>query len=286
MKTVVIGSAGQLGRDLVSLLPGEIVALTRADADLTDAAALRKCLEHHRPQRVFNCAAYNLVDRAEAEPQAAFAVNAWGPKALAEICRDLDATLIHFSTDYVFGFDATRQSPWTEADAPGPVSAYGLSKLTGEYSVRMICPKHFVIRTCGLYGLWGQGGKGKNFVETMLRMAAQGKPLRVVNDQQCCPSFTTDVASAAIALADTGKFGLYHLTNAGACTWHDFAAEVFRQAGVTADLTPITSAQFGAVARRPAYSVLDNAKAVTAGVTPMREWQAALADYLSRRPRP
>lgn len=285
MKTVVIGSAGQLGRDLVSILPGEVVSLTRADADLTDAVTMRKCLEAYRPQRVFNCAAYNLVDRAESEPQVAFAVNAWGPKALAEICRDLDATLVHFSTDYVFGLDAARQSPWKVDDAPGPVSAYGLSKLTGEYWVRMMCPKHFVIRTCGLYGLGGQGGKGGNFVETMLRMATRGKPLRVVNDQRCCPSFTADVASAAIALADTAKFGLYHLTNSGACTWYEFAAEIFRQAGIAADWTPISSVEYGAAAQRPMYSVLDNAKAVAAGVTRLRDWKAALGDYLSRRER-
>jgi dTDP-4-dehydrorhamnose reductase len=283
MKTVVLGSAGQLGRDLVALLPGQAVALTRADADLTDAVRLRNCLEEQRPDRVVNCAAYNLVDRAESDPQAAFDVNSWAVCSLAGICRDLGATLIHFSTDYVFGLNAARQAPWKETDAPGPVSAYGLSKLAGEYWARMICPKHFVIRTCGLYGLWGQGGKGGNFVETMLRLAGQGKALRVVNDQRCCPSFTRDVAAAAIALIETGKFGLYHLTNAGDTSWFEFAAEIFRQAGVVADLTPISSAEYQAPARRPTYSVLDNAGAVAAGMPALRSWQESLGDYLAAR---
>jgi dTDP-4-dehydrorhamnose reductase len=283
MKTVVLGSAGQLGRDLVALLPGHVVALTRADADLTDAIRLRACLEAHRPDRVVNCAAYNLVDRAESEPRAAFDANSWAVYSLAGMCRDLDATLIHFSTDYVFGLDATRQVPWTETEAPGPVSAYGLSKLSGEYWTRMLCPKHFVIRTCGLYGLWGQGGKGGNFVETMLRLAGQGKPLRVVNDQRCSPSFTRDIAIAAIALIETGKFGLYHLTNAGACSWFEFAAEIFRQAGVDVHLTPISSEEYKAPAKRPAYSVLDNAAAIAAGAPALRPWQEALGDYLSTR---
>ena len=283
MKTVVIGSAGQLGRDIVPLLDGNVVAFTRADADLADATRLRICLESHRPDRVVNCAAYNLVDRAESEPQVAFDVNSWGVRAIAEICRDLDATLVHFSTDYVFGMDSTRSTPWKEVDAPGPVSTYGLSKLTGEYWARLLCPKHLVIRTCGLYGLWGQGGKGGNFVETMLRVAGQGKPLRVVDDQRCGPSFTKDVAEASITLIATGRVGLYQLTNSGQCTWFEFAREIFRQSGMRPDLTATTSAGYGLPAKRPTYSVLDNGSAIAAGVARLRSWQEALADYLSQR---
>src|SRR5262249_8549339 len=175
--------------------------------------SLQEALLQVRPKVVVNCAAYNFVDKAESEPLAAFAVNAWGVRALAQICRDLDCSLVHFSTDYVFGLDTARGSPYRETDAPGPASVYGLSKLAGEYLVRFICPKHFVIRTCGLYGVWGSGGKGGNFVETMLRLAGQGKPLRVVADQQCTPSYTVDIASAAAALIQTERFGLYHLTN-------------------------------------------------------------------------
>jgi dTDP-4-dehydrorhamnose reductase len=283
MRTVVLGAPGQLGRDLVSRLPGEVVPLGRADADLTDAGALRSKLTALRPDVVVNCAAYNFVDKAESEPTAAFAVNAWAVRDLATICGDLDCTLVQFSTDFVFGLDTSRSTPLTEADAPGPVSVYGLSKLAGEYLVRSICPKHLVIRTCGLYGVWGSGGKGGNFVETMLRLAGQGKPLRIVNDQRCTPSFTADVAAATAMLIAAEARGLYHVTNAGDCTWYEFACEILRLAGVAADITSITSLEFGAAARRPTYSVLANAMLATVGVPAPRAWPEALAAYLSER---
>jgi len=283
MKTAVLGSAGQLGRDLVPRLPGEVIALTRASADLADPEALRKCLEAHQPDCVINCAAYNLVDKAESDPATAFTVNAWGPKHLANICRELGAALVHFSTDYVFGLDENRREPWKETDLPGPISVYGLSKLTGEYWVRQLCPKHFVIRTCGLYGVWGTGGKGGNFVETMLRVAGEGKPLPVVNDQRCTPSFAADVAAATVALIATGEYGLYHVTNAGDCTWFEFAAEIFRQADLKPALSPTTSIELNRPARRPAYSVLAQAKYDSLGLPPLRPWGEALADYLQLR---
>jgi dTDP-4-dehydrorhamnose reductase len=283
MRTVVFGAPGQLGRDLCPLLPGEVISLGRGDVDLTHRDALLAKLLSLQPQLVVNCAAYNFVDKAGQEPEAAFAVNAWAVKTIAEACQQLDATLVHFSTDYVFGLDESRTEPFLESDAPGPVSVYGLSKLAGEYLVRSICPKHFVIRTCGLYGVWGSGGKGGNFVETMLRLAGQGKPLRVVNDQRCTPSFTADVAAASVALITTNAYGLYHVTNGGGCTWYELAREAFRLAGVTADLAPITSKEFGAPARRPLFSGLSNEKLRSSGVNPPRPWQSALAAYLAAR---
>lgn len=283
MRTAVLGAPGQLGRDLCPRLAGEVVPLGRADVELTDAARLREVLTGLRPDVVVNCAAYNFVDRAEAEPAAAIAVNAWAVRDLAGVCRDLDATLVHFSTDYVYGLDAGRSSPLKEEDPPGPVGVYGLSKLAGEYLVRSTCPKHILIRTCGLYGVWGSGGKGGNFVETMLRVAGQGKPLRVVNDQRCTPSFTADVAATTADLIRVGATGLFHVTSGGDCTWYEFAGEIFRAAGVSADLAPITSAEFGAPARRPAYSVLSNEKLRQVGVTPPRFWRDALAAYLAER---
>lgn len=283
MKYAVLGAGGQLGRDLCPRLCGELVALTREQADLTHPDTLRRVLGDLRPDVVVNCAAYNFVDRAEGEPEAAFAVNAWGVRTLALACRDLGCTLVHFSSDYVFGLDEARRTPYRETDTPGPVSVYGLSKLAGEYLVRSLCPRHVVIRTCGLYGVWGSGGKGGNFVETMLRLAAQGKPLRVVADQVCTPSYTPDVAAATAALLQTGQLGLYHLTNAGACSWHEFAAAIFELAGVRADLTAITSAEYGAAARRPAYSVLAREAYEGLGLPPLRPWPEALAAYLEER---
>jgi dTDP-4-dehydrorhamnose reductase len=283
MRCVVLGANGQLGRDLVPLLPGEVVALGRDRADLTRAETLRSALDDARADVVVNCAAYNFVDRAESEPDAAFAVNAWAVRHLALWCRERDRLFVHFSTDHVFGLDAARRRPWTIKDAPGPVSVYGLSKLSGEYLARSACPKSVIVRTCGLYGLHGSGGKGGNFVETMLRLAAQGKPLRVVDDQVCTPTYTLDLAEATVRLIAAARPGLYHATNSGSCSWHRFAQEIFRQAGVVADLTPISTAEYGAPARRPAFSVLAATTSREVGLPRLRPWQKALAAYLQAR---
>jgi dTDP-4-dehydrorhamnose reductase len=283
MRTAVIGAAGQLGRDLCPRLPGDVVPLDRTKGDLTNPGLLKATLTDLRPTVVINCAAYNFVDKAESEPEAAFAVNAWGVRQVARLCRELDCTLVHFSSDYVFGLDARRSTPYQVMDVPGPLGVYAMSKLAGEYAVRAECAKHFVIRTCGLYGVWGSGGKGGNFVETMLRLAGQGKPLRVVNDQHCTPSYTTDVAAATAALIVTGRYGLYHVTNAGATTWHDLAKAVFELAGVTTNLTPIPTSEYPTPARRPAYSVLALDALTAAGVPTPRPWRDAVAAYLHER---
>jgi dTDP-4-dehydrorhamnose reductase len=285
MKYAVIGAQGQLGRDLCPRLAGDVVGLGRDRAELTNASLLRRTLEELRPDVVINCAAYNFVDRAESEPEAAFASNAWGVRELARIGADLGFLLVHFSTDYVFGLDEARRSPWTENDAPGPVSVYGLSKLAGEYLVRALCPRHLVLRTCGLYGVWGTGGKGGNFVEKMLQLAGQGKPLRVVADQFCTPSYTVDVAAATAALVQLGRTGLFHVTNSGSCSWHEFARTIFELADVSANLSAIPSAEFPAAARRPRYSVLSGAALTVAGVPALRPWREALAAYLEERRR-
>jgi dTDP-4-dehydrorhamnose reductase len=206
-----------------------------------------------------NCAAYNLVDKAGLEPEVAFAANAWGLGALALACAGAGCKLVHFSTDYVFGLDTSRTTPLTEDDAPGPVSLYGVSKLAGEYLVRAASPTHLVIRTCGLYGLWGSGGKGGNFVETV------------------------DLAAATVGLITAGACGLFHVTNAGSCSWYEFAAEIFRLCGVTADLTPIPTSERHDPARRPSYSVLSSQKLVTAGLPLLRYWPEALGAYLAER---
>jgi dTDP-4-dehydrorhamnose reductase len=283
MKHLVLGSAGQLGRDLCSRLAGEVISLTRQQADLASGSSLRAALEFLQPNVVVNCAAYNQVDRAESEPAAAFAVNAWGVRELALVCRDLGCELVHFSTDYVFGLDAERSLPYAEDDPPGPVNVYGLSKLAGEYLVRSLCPRHYVIRTCGLYGVWGSGGKGGNFVQTMLRLAGEGKPIRVVSDQRCTPTYTADLAVATIELIGTGRHGLYHTTNGGSCSWFEFAQTIFQFAGVQANLSAITTQEYAAAARRPAHSVLSMDRLATVGLSAPRPWQDALQAYLHER---
>jgi dTDP-4-dehydrorhamnose reductase len=284
-KYVVVGASGQLGHDLGARLEGQVIGLTRPDFDLTQPEAMRTKLKDLRPEMVFNCTAYNFVDRAESEQDVAFAVNAWGVRHLAAICRDLDCVLVHFSTNYVFGLDDQRRMPYLESDCPGPISAYGVSKLAGEYFVRAMCPKHFVIRTAGLFGARGGGGKGTNFVELMLRLAKEGKPIRVVDDQVCSPTSTVDLAHATIALIGTGRYGLYHLTNSGSCSWHEYAQTIFELAGVQANLTAVTSQEFGAAAKRPAYSVMACRAYQALGLPELRLWRDALIDYLRERAR-
>ncbi len=282
MRIAVLGAAGQLGRDLCSRLPDEVVPLTRSTIDLTKPETVATTVASLQVDALINCAAYNFVDLAESEPEAAFATNAWGVRALATACQANAVKLIHFSTDYVFGLNPASK-PLTESDPPGPVSIYGLSKLAGEYLVLSQCPTALVIRTCGLYGVWGSGGKGGNFVETMLRLAGQGKPLSVVDDQYCTPSYTVDVADATAALLQSGASGLFHVTNTNSCSWYEFAAEIFRQAKVSPELTRTTSEAFKRPARRPSHSVLSTAKFAATTHASLRPWPEALAAYLVER---
>jgi dTDP-4-dehydrorhamnose reductase len=291
MKILLIGANGQLGQDLTKALTSHhVLATTRGAADnvasaialdVTSPGEVRATLNSFAPDVVVNCAAYHRVDDIEKDASQALAINAQAAHQLALACRDANAMLMHISTDYVF--DGTKRSPYIEADLPNPISAYGASKAAGESLIRTAWPKHYIVRTCGLYGVAGASGKGGNFVNTMLRMANEGKTIRVVSDQTCTPTFTQDLAQHLAALLETRAFGTYHITSDGETTWHDFAAEIFRLAGVKADLHPISSAEFGAPARRPPYSVLDNLGLKTLGIDHMRNWRAALADYLAQK---
>ena len=284
MRVVLLGAGGQLAHDLqIELRKFDTHSFARTELDLADAGALERKLSEIGPTHVVNAAAYNLVDQAESEPEAAFAVNAYGVRNLARACQKVGARLLHFSTDYVFGQQLDRDTPYGEDDLPGPVSVYGLSKLTGEHFVRFHCPQSFVVRTCGLYGVKGSRGKGGNFVETMIRLADSGKSLTVVNDQRCTPSFTADVARTAVQLLETDAFGVHHIVNSGSCTWYEFACEIFRQLGKSVDCKPITSAQFNAKARRPGYSVLGMEKLNAQRIPPTPEWKEALGRYLAVR---
>ena len=282
MRYAILGAQGQLGRDLCRLWGDDASALGRADADLNRPESVRAALTARRPDVVVNCAAFNFVDRAEREPEAAFAINALGVQHLAKACVEIDAVLVQFSTDYVFGRDPARTAPLTEADLPAPTCVYGVSKLAGEM-LAQIWPKHFVIRTCGLYGLAGLTSQKSNFIEMILRQVAQDKPLRVVFDQRCTPTFSADLAAAIGPLVATGQFGLYHLTNAGDCSWLEFAQAILDLRGDARPIQPVRTEEFGSPARRPAYSVLSCAKHRQLGLAPLRPWRDALADYLRTR---
>lgn len=282
MKIAVIGSTGQLGTDLCRLLRDAAVPLGHGDIELTDSRRVEAMLSNVDPDAVINAAAYNFVDKAEDEPDRAFAVNAIGPRNLAMFCENRGIALVQVSSDFVFGLDAFRATPYCEADAPGPQSAYAVSKLSGEYFVSAYCARHFVVRTCGLFGPTREPGRG-NFVETMIRLAHERGELRVVNDQRCTPTSTCDLATAIIKLLQTEQYGLYHATSSGSATWHEFAREIVSVTGLNVPVHAISTAEFAAKARRPAYSVLDCTKLKQVTGFEFRSWREALAEYLADR---
>ena len=284
MRILLIGAAGQLGQDLNPVLQKrghEVVPVTHEQLEICSGEAVGEAVAGARPQCIINTAAFHRVDDCEDQAERAFAVNVTGVRNLAEAAEQAGATLVHFSTDYVFGGE--KRAPYLESDLPQPLSIYAMSKLAGEFAARRYCTRHFVIRTCGLYGIGGSRSKGGNFVETMLRLAGQRKTIRVVADQMVTPTSTADLAERVLPLIESQRYGLYHMSSTGECSWYEFAAEVFRLAKVEADLQPTDSRSFGAKARRPAYSVLDNCQMRGAGIAEFRPWQEALAEYMRHR---
>ncbi len=284
MRVVITGREGQLGAELCRQFGPQAVGLDLPEFDLTDRDRVQSALCQVRPDVIVNTAAYTLVDKAEKEADLCRVVNVDGVAHLVEACRLLDCTLVEISTDYVFGRDAGRTIPYRETDEPGPLGVYGQSKLDGERCAEG-WPKHVIVRTCGLYGRLGPRSAG-NFVATVLRLAAAGRPLRVVNDQHCTPSYVPHVARAIRFLIRTGALGVWHVVNSGATTWCELAEEIFRQTERDVRVEPITTAQYGALAPRPAYSVLDAAKYhALPGAPAMPPWRDALAEHLAESKR-
>ena len=282
MKVVVTGSGGQLGTELCRQLGREAVGLDLPEFDLTDRDRVAAILAEIRPGAVINTAAFTQVDKAEEEVELCRAVNARGVGYVAEACRALDSVLVEISTDYVFGGDAASQVPCRETDEPRPQGVYARTKLDGEREAAR-WRKHFVVRTCGLYGRPGPRSGG-NFVDTMLQLGSRRKRLRVVSDQHCTPSYVPHVARAIRFLLDTDQYGTYHVVNSGETTWYDLAVEVFRRSGLAVEVEPITACQYGALAPRPSYSVLDTSKYhALPGRPAMPPWQNALVEYLASR---
>jgi dTDP-4-dehydrorhamnose reductase len=279
MKIALLGANGQLGRDLLrALRPHDVQALTRTDFDVTDYARVRDKLLEIRPDVVLNTTAYHRVDDCETHADVAYAVNALAVLNLVRVANDLDAVLVHISTDYVF--DGRARQPYTEYSEPFPLSVYGNSKLAGEILVRTMAKKYFLIRTCGLYGVAGSQGKGGNFVQTMLTKAKRGETIRVVNDQVVTPTYTADLADQIAQILPTDQFGLFHMTNEGSCTWYEFANSIFELSGIQVDLSPTSSDVYKTPAIRPKYSVLENARLKELRLNQMRHWRDALAAYL------
>jgi dTDP-4-dehydrorhamnose reductase len=281
----VVGASGQLGSDLCQELDAagfERCSPSHAELDIREYAPVAAHLRASRPSVIINLAAFHQLDRCEADPARAFDVNCHAVRNLAEVADELQAQLVHISTDYVFGGD--QDEPYDEQSLPNPLQVYGVSKLAGEYFVRNRSRRHLLIRTSGLYGTRGSSGKGGNFVETMLRLGQSGR-VSVVTDQVLSPTNTRDLSTMIVRLIRARATGLFHVTNSGSCSWFEFARRIFAVSNERVDLVPIPTSLSGSAVARPGYSVLENRRLKDEGFGLLRSWEDALNDYLGQRTR-
>lgn len=284
IRVVVFGKAGQLGRELVRVFEEaghEVQSFGRSDVDIEDATRVENILAAIDPALVINAAAYNAVDRAEAEPAVAYAANAIAVRNLALASRQVDARLVHFSTDYVF--DGTAGRPYTEEDSPRPLSAYGVSKLAGEHYAQAYLQKPLIIRTSGVFGPGGMTTARGNFPEVMLRLANGSQPIRVLEDSFASPTYAPYLAERTREMVEKELTGVYHLGGGSAISWFEFSKLIFDVAGLTPELRPTNEREYRTTARRPLFSALSNAKAEAAGISPMPPMRQAVSDYMQKR---
>lgn len=298
-KVLVTGVAGQFGHDVMNELAKRgydgigtdiadsysgvqdntaVVGMPYVQVDITDAESVEKTIKEIKPDVVVHCAAWTAVDAAEDEENRdkVFAVNVEGTKNIARICKEIDAKMVYTSTDYVF--DGQGTEPWKpDCKEYAPLNIYGQSKLDGELAVSEILDKYFIVRIA-----WVFGTNGNNFIKTMLKVGKKFDTLRVVNDQIGTPTYTYDLARLLVDMIETDKYGYYHATNEGGyISWYDFACEIFRQAGYSTNVNPVTTEEYGiSKAKRPFNSRLDKAKLIENGFTPLPDWQDALKRYL------
>ncbi len=276
MKVLVTGVGGQLGFDVMRELARrgvEALGADRAEFDITDAGATRKFITDYAPDAVIHCSAYTAVDKAEDEAEACRAVNADGPANIARVCRDIGAKMVYISTDYVFpGNGETFYEP---GDPTGPRNVYGQTKLEGEEAVQTIWPNHFIVRIS-----WVFGKNGNNFIKTMLRLGREREALSVVADQWGSPTYTKDLAPLLCDMIETERYGVYHATNEGVTNWADFAKEIFKEAGISCQVHPVSTEEYPTKAARPKNSRLSKTCLEEAGFTKLPTWQDALRRYL------
>jgi dTDP-4-dehydrorhamnose reductase len=284
MKVVVFGKAGQLGRELVRVFADrghEVSAFGRADVDVTNAARVEHIIATAGADLVLNATAYNMVDVAEREPEAAFAANALAVRNMALACRQCDARFVHFSTDYVF--DGTLGRAYVEEDRTHPLGAYAVSKLAGELYAQAYLENPLIIRTSGVFGPGGLHTARGNFVETMLRLAGIGQPIRVVEDYVASPTYSPELALRTADLVERRLTGVFHVGGGAPISWFDYAKLIFEVAGLSPELKPTNERQHRTMARRPKFSALSNAKLELSGVQPMPPMRDVLRDYMARR---
>lgn len=277
MKVLVTGVKGQLGYDVVRELEKRghtAVGVDIDEMDITDAAAVERVLTETQPEAVIHCSAFTAVDRAEDETELCRRVNVEGTKNIAKICKKLDCKMLYLSTDYIFSGDGER--PWEPDDEASPLNAYGQSKYDGELALKKYVEKYFIVRISWVFGI-----NGNNFIKTMLRLGRENGAVKVVDDQIGSPTYTYDLSRLLVDMIESGRYGAYHATNEGICSWYEFAKEIFRAAGMNdVSVTPVKSGEFPVKAKRPKNSRMSKEKLVANGFTLLPAWQDAVARYV------
>ncbi len=276
MKILVTGVRGQLGYDVVQEGESRGLDMFGTDVDnmdITDAGQVKQVIEAYKPDAVIHCAAYTAVDAAEDNQELCRKINVDGTRNIAEVCKDMDIPMMYFSTDYIF--DGQGENFWKEDDPKNPLNVYGQTKYEGELAVQELIDKHFILRISWVFGV-----NGNNFIKTMLRVGPQRGEVGVVADQIGSPTYTYDLAKLVIDMIQTDKYGAYHVTNEGICSWYEFACEIFKQAGLDVKVKPLTTAEYPAKAARPFNSRMSKDKLINAGFKMLPGWQDALERYL------
>ena len=277
MKVLVTGVKGQLGYDVVRELQKrghEAVGVDIDEMDITDAAAVERVMTEVQPDAVIHCSAYTAVDRAEEDTEICRRVNVDGTENIAKICKKLDCKMLYLSTDYIFSGDGER--PWELDDEASPLNAYGQSKYDGELALKKYVEKYFIVRISWVFGI-----NGNNFIKTMLRLGRENGAVKVVDDQIGSPTYTYDLARLLVDMIESDRYGAYHATNEGICSWYEFAKEIFRAAGMdNVSVTPVKSGEFPVKAKRPKNSRMSKEKLVTNGFSLLPAWQDAVARYI------
>lgn len=276
MKLLVTGVKGQLGHDVVKECEKRGITAIGVDVeemDITDAAACEKVIKEAKVDAVIHCAAYTAVDAAEDNIELCRKINAEGTENIVKVCRELNIKMMYFSTDYVFNGKGDR--PWKTDDERSPLNVYGQTKYEGELAVENSLEKYFILRIAWVFGV-----NGKNFIKTMLRLGKEKGAVSVVNDQIGSPTYTADLAVLAVDMIQTDKYGTYHATNEGLCSWYEFACQIFNEANMDVKVTPVSSDAFPAKAKRPSNSRMDKSKLTENGFSPLPGWQDALKRYL------
>jgi dTDP-4-dehydrorhamnose reductase len=275
MKILVTGANGQLGRDLVEILglSHEVIGFGSKDLDVRDLDQCHEKFKQVNPDVIIHAAAYTAVDLAESNEHQAFAVNAFGSRNIAAAANEIKAKLCYISSDYVF--DGTSDKPYKENDITNPQSVYGKSKLAGEQLIQSLTNQFFIVRTSWVYGQYGN-----NFVKTMLKIGKEKPKLKVVNDQIGSPTYTVDLSHFILELISSEKYGIYHASNIGSCSWFEFAQAIFAESGYTTQVEPCMTEDFPRPAPRPKYSVMDHQSIRTHNFTDLRPWREALAEFI------